>query len=233
MADAAAARRYITVYPFVLFGAWVLAWMCNLALRARTGWGADADTIYWFVMKAAVWVAPALLWIRMVERAPMAGFLGFRNIEAGVRWGLGVGAAIVVVNYFGKTLPSGTGWHQPHLDLLFLNAVVVAPLVEEITLRGFLQKRLELNGHSFRLANLLTTVVFVAMHLPGWYFQGRATTLTGYTARLIPLAVLSLLFGWTKHRSRLAVRSDPRPRDQQSRFDPAPLTSASPPDAPR
>ena len=201
MTEATALRRYITAYPFVLFAAWVLAWVCNLTLRRRSGWGADADTIYWFVMKAAVWVAPALLWVRMIERVPLTEFLELRNIEYGIRWGLGVGAAIVLVNYLGKTLPSGTDWHRPHVDLLFLNAVVVAPLVEEITLRGFLQRRLELNGQSFRLANLLTTIVFVAMHLPGWYFQSRATTLSGYTARLIPLAVLSLIFGWTKHRS--------------------------------
>ena len=194
-------RRSITAYPFALFGAWVLAWMCNIALRARIGWGADVDTIYWFGMKAAVWVAPALLWIRMVERTPLTGFLELRRVAAGVRWGLGVGAAIVFVNYVGKTLPSGAGWHQPHLDLVFVNAVIVSPLVEEITLRGFLQRRLELNGHSFPLANVLTTIVFVAMHLPGWYFQGRATTLAGYTARLTPIAVLSLIFGWTKHRS--------------------------------
>jgi len=51
-------------------------------------------------------------------------------------------------------------------------------------------------------ANALTTVVFVAMHLPGWYFQGRATSLVGLAQRVAPLAALSLLFGWTKNRSR-------------------------------
>jgi membrane protease YdiL (CAAX protease family) len=67
--------------------------------------------------------------------------------------------------------------------------------------RGFLLKRIELNGHSFWRANALTTVVFVAMHLPGWYFQGRATTIVGFAQQVPPLAALSLLFGWTKRRS--------------------------------
>jgi membrane protease YdiL (CAAX protease family) len=194
-------RAYISVYPFALFIAWVVAWNCNLALRGRIGWGPDADTVYWIVMKLAIWVVPVLLWIRLAEGAPLAAFLEMRNVAAGLRWGLGVGAAIVVVNYVGKTLPSGAGLRLPPFDLAVVNAAVVAPLVEELTLRGFLQKRLELNGHRVWSANLLTTVVFVAMHLPGWYFQGRTTTLAGYTARLVPLAVLSLTFGWTKHRS--------------------------------
>ncbi len=194
-------RPYIAFYPFALLTAWVAAWLCNLALRADVGWGSSADTIYWILLKLAVWVAPALVLIRTVERAPLVDFLEFRRVAAGVRWGLGIGGAIALVNFAAKTLPSGSGLRLPQFDLIFLNAVVVSPLVEEITLRGFLLKRLELNGHRFWIANLLTTVVFVAMHLPGWYFQGHTATLAGYTARLMPLAVLSLIFGWTKHRS--------------------------------
>jgi len=193
--------RYIVFYPFALFTAWVAAWMCNLALRAQVGWGPTADTVYWIGLKLALWVAPALLAIRLLERRPLIEFLELRRVASGVNWGLGVGAVIALVNYAGKTLPAGGVLHAPRFDLIFLNAVVVAPVVEEITVRGFLLKRLELNGQAFWLANLLTTLVFIAMHLPGWYFQGRTTTLAGYAARLIPLAVLSLIFGWTKKRS--------------------------------
>ena len=78
---------------------------------------------------------------------------------------------------------------------------MVAPLVEEMTLRGFLLKRVELSGHAFWRANAFTTFVFVAMHLPGWYFQGRMTTIAGFAQQVAPLAALSLLFGWTKKRS--------------------------------
>jgi membrane protease YdiL (CAAX protease family) len=39
------------------------------------------------------------------------------------------------------------------------------------------------------------------MHLPGWYFQGRATMLVGFVQRAAPIAALSLLFAWTRKRS--------------------------------
>lgn len=201
MSGSAKHRRYVAVYPVALFVAWVTAWIVNLALRSRTGWDTHTDTVYWISMKVIVWILPAVLAIRLLERAPVGEFMELRRPRPGLLWGLGVGVLLVAVNYLGKTLPSHTTLHTPQLSLVFVNAVVVAPLVEEITLRGFLLKRLELNGQSFWPANALTTVVFVAMHLPGWYFQGRTTTLIGFAQRAAPLAVLSLLFGWTKKRS--------------------------------
>jgi membrane protease YdiL (CAAX protease family) len=193
--------RYIAIYPVALFATWVVAWIVNLTLRPQLGWGPQADTAYWIALKLAIWVLPVVLAIRLLEHAPVAAFLELRNVDRGLRWGCGVGAVLVAVSYLGKTLPSVTTLQVPPLDLVLLNAVVVSPLVEEITLRGFLLKRLELSGQSFWRANALTTLVFVAMHLPGWLFQGRSLTLGGFVAPALPLAGLSLLFGWTKQRS--------------------------------
>ena len=201
MSESSRYRRYVAVYPAALFVAWVAAWFVNLAVRSRTGWDTHTDTIYWISMKVIVWILPAVLAIRLLERAPVGEFMELRRPGLGLLWGLGVGAVLVAVNDLGKALPSHTALHTPQLNLVFVNAVVVAPLVEEMTLRGFFLKRLELNGQSFWRANALTTVVFVAMHLPGWYFQGRTTTLIGFAQRAAPLAGLSLLFGWTKKRS--------------------------------
>jgi membrane protease YdiL (CAAX protease family) len=201
MMNGPAVHRYIAAYPFVLFAAWTVAWMINLTLRPRLGWEVEADTIYWIVLKLIVWILPALLAIQLLERVPVGEFLELHSAKRGLIWGLSTGAVLVAINYLGKTLPSGATLHTPPLDLVFVNAVVVAPVVEEVTLRGFLLKRLELNGQSFWHANALTTVVFVAMHLPGWFFQGRGLTLASFAARALPLAVLSLLFGWTKKRS--------------------------------
>ena len=176
-------RPYIAFYPFALLTAWVAAWLCNLALRADVGWGSSADTIYWILLKLAVWVAPALVLIRTVERAPLVDFLEFRRVAAGVRWGLGIGGAIALVNFAAKTLPSGSGLRLPQFDLIFLNAVVVSPLVKRWRSRSRVSS--ETAGarcHRFWIANLLTTVVFVAMHLPGWYFQGHTATLDNRAA---------------------------------------------------
>lgn len=194
--------RYIIAYPPLLFGSWLVAWLINLALRERFHWDASADTIYWIAMKAIVWVLPALLAIRVIERESLSRFLELSHARRGAIGGGVIGLALVAVTFLGKTLPAGTPAHLPSFSLLLLNAVVVAPVVEEITLRGFLLKRLELNGWSFWTANVLTTLVFVAMHIPGWTFMGRVPSMGSLAAAMAPLAMLSLLFGWTKRRTQ-------------------------------
>jgi membrane protease YdiL (CAAX protease family) len=108
-------------------------------------------------MKAIVWVLPAVLAIRLIERARVASFLQLSQPRRGLLWGGAVGLALIAVTFVGKTLPAGTRPHPLSFDLVLLNAVVVAPLVEEIALRGFLLMRRELNGLRFWTANVLTT----------------------------------------------------------------------------
>jgi membrane protease YdiL (CAAX protease family) len=163
--------RYIIGYPPLLFASWIVAWIINVALRERFHWDVQTDTIYWITMKVIVWVVPALLAIRVEERESLVQFLELTHVGRGVLWGSLIGLALVAVTFLGKALPAGTQAHVPSVSLVLLNAVVVAPLVEEITLRGFFLKRLELNSRSLWSANLLTTLVFVVMHVPGWLFN--------------------------------------------------------------
>jgi membrane protease YdiL (CAAX protease family) len=194
--------RYIIGYPPLLFASWIGAWIINVTLRERFHWDVQTDTIYWIAMKVIVWVVPALLAIRVMERESLVQFLELSHAGRGVLWGSLIGLALVAVTFLGKTLPAGTQAHVPSFSLVLLNAVVVAPLVEEITLRGFFLKRLELNGRSFWTANLLTTLVFVVMHVPGWLFKGRFPSMASLAQAMVPLATLSLLFGWTKKRAQ-------------------------------
>ena len=194
--------RYIIAYPPLLCASWILAWIINGALRERFHWDAEADTVYWIAMKVIAWVLPALLAIRVIERASLVQFLELSHAGRGMLWGGLVGLALAAVTFLGKTLPAGTPPHVPSFSLVLLNAVVVAPLVEEVTLRGFLLKRLELSSRSFWSANVLTTLVFVVMHVPGWHFRGRFHSMASLAQMMVPLAMLSLLFGWTKKRAR-------------------------------
>ena len=194
--------RYIIAYPPLLCASWIVAWILNGALRHRFHWDAGTDTIYWIAMKVIVWVLPALLAIRVMERASLVQFLELSHAGRGVLWGGVVGLALAAVTLLGKTLPAGTPPHVPSFSVVLLNAVVVAPLVEEITLRGFFLKRLELNRLSFWSANALTTLVFVVMHVPGWLFRGRFPSMASLAQAMVPLAMLSLLFGWTKKRAQ-------------------------------
>jgi len=197
-----ASGRYIMGYPPLLLASWILAWIVNVALRERFHWDVQTDTTYWIAMKLIVWVTPALLAVRVIERESLVRFLDLSHARRGLLWGSLTGLALAALTFLGKTLPAGTQAHVPLVSLVLLNAVVVAPIVEEITLRGFFLKRLELNGHSFWSANLLATLLFVVMHLPGWLFKGRFPSIASLAQAMVPLTMLSLLFGWTKKRGQ-------------------------------
>ena len=66
---------------------------------------------------------------------------------------------------------------------------------------GFYLTCLESIGYPFWKANVLSTLLFCAMHVPGWIFGGRFPSPAAIAAALLPIAGLSLVFGWTKKRS--------------------------------
>jgi membrane protease YdiL (CAAX protease family) len=61
------------------------------------------------------------------------------------------------------------------VDWGFVDAVVVAPIVEELTFRGAVLGGLG-PRYRFSIANSLTALLFLGSHFPGWYFQGRLMT---------------------------------------------------------
>lgn len=192
---------YIFGYPATLFLAWCGAWLLNDQLRRQFNWTVGVDTAFWILMKIVVWVLPVVLVVRFVERDSVFAFLCFRNLGKGLLWGCATGKTLVAVTALTVTLPSGGEIHPPSFSLVFINAVIVAPFIEEITLRGFLLKRVQMSGGSFWIANTLTAAVFVLMHLPGYYFQRKFLSPATFVRPALSLVALGLLFGWTKHRS--------------------------------
>src|SRR5512132_1701936 len=96
--------RYIIGYPPLLLASWIVAWIINVTLRERFHWAAQADTIYWIAMKVIVWVVPALLAIRVMERESLVQFLELSHAGRGVLWGGLIGLALVAVTFLCKTL---------------------------------------------------------------------------------------------------------------------------------
>ena len=86
---------YIIGYPPLLLALWIVAWVINGALRERFNWDAQTDTAYWIAMKVIVWVVPALLAIRVVEREGLVQFLELSHVRRGVFWGGVTGLALV------------------------------------------------------------------------------------------------------------------------------------------
>jgi uncharacterized protein len=121
------------------------------------------------------------------------------NWRSWVAWGGGIGLLISVTGFVSKYLNA-----QPLLPAGFsfalLNVLVVAPVFEELVMRGAILGNLQ-GGSSFLTANALTALMFTVLHLPGWYFTGRLVdSLTAPTGGALSMFVLGLLFGYAVRR---------------------------------
>ncbi|GAB1640035.1 CPBP family intramembrane glutamic endopeptidase [Krasilnikovia sp. MM14-A1259] len=187
-------RGRIAVFFAGFIALWVMAWLVAQA----AGW--TGATAYWAAAKVAVWmVYPAAFW-----RAPLREQLAFiglrrRDLRRGLLWGAGaaavwVGLAIAVAPLRGQHLAPV----PPAAD--FLYAVLLTPVCEEWLYRGYLLPTITGTGVLFWRANLVTSVLFVAVHLVGWAFQGTlpANALSVYPVSIL---VLSLVLGYLRHRT--------------------------------
>src|SRR5262249_40593412 len=117
-------------------------------------------------LRLLVWVAPVFSYLRYVDDVEPLGYLKLRsNLVRGVA----VAVLLTTINLLGSVARFGV----PHLSMervtwnSVLGTSVLVGFLEEIPYRGFmLQKLAERTG--FWRANLSTSLLFLAIHLPGW-----------------------------------------------------------------
>ena len=187
---------YLTGYFVFLIAAWVGAWYLH-DLTVVRDLGPGATVAYWTIAKLMVWIAPMLLIVTCVLKRPAVAYLGLTGFARGIRAGAVVGAAFVlvsaIVDVFTRThaLP-GPSWGM-------LNALAVAPLFEEVMFRGFALKALEDSGCRFWPANTIAAILFLGLHLPGWYFMGRLGA--SHVVIGLSVVVIGMVAGYAKRRS--------------------------------
>lgn len=166
-----AQARRTSFAPFVAYVvAFHLAWIAwPLVIYPRLAALGQTTLTYAAVgigLRLLIWVAPVLLYLRYVDGVRPLDYL---KLTHHVRRGLLIAAALTAVNALGSMLRFG----PPHLSMerVTWNSVVGTSLlvgfIEEIPYRGFmLQKFTERVG--FWPATLMTSLLFLAIHLPGW-----------------------------------------------------------------
>ena len=182
---------------------WLLGyWLFGLALRwpvmamnhhVQPGMARDLAQL---TLKTALSVLLPVLALRwLTPHASLAEQLGFRA-RAGVRT-RPLAAALVSLGWIG--LVYGTSKLLSQEATSILPASVVAALfmiahvtVEEIAFRGFILGWLAADRPFWR-ANVITSLMFLSMHLPGWIASGMRVELVPMS---LVLVAMSLVLGW-------------------------------------
>jgi uncharacterized protein len=112
------------------------------------------------------WIAPVLLYLRYVDGVDPFEYL---RMTPPVRRGLILALVLTAINVIGTFARFG----MPHLSLqrVTWNSVLgtsfLIGLFEEIPYRGFMLRKFSERMNVW-LANLVTSLLFLSIHLPGW-----------------------------------------------------------------
>jgi uncharacterized protein len=200
-ASALIRQTYVTFAA--LWAAWTLTWALKaLVLDARLGWPTTSlgGFVFWCAAKVLLWVLPALFLVGLSGRTLREVF-NVGNWRGWLAWGGGVGFLIAITGFVPHAL-QGKPLLPTAFSIPLLNVLTVAPMLEEFLIRGAVFGNL-LRGHSLRTANAVSALLFVLLHMPGWYFMGNlAENMTRPVGGAFSILVLGLLFGYAAYRGK-------------------------------
>ncbi len=113
-----------------------------------------------------LWVVPVFLYLRYIDYVNPVAYLKLNRYW---KRALLIGLALSLLNFLGMLLRFG----PPHPSMHYvtwnsvLSTSVLIGFFEEIPFRGFILQKLQEKFH-FWIANLLSSLLFLGIHLPGW-----------------------------------------------------------------
>jgi uncharacterized protein len=183
------------VYVILFFCVWT-AWVYLIYPRvAALGSETFTYAVVNITFRLLVWVLPVFVYLRFVDGASPVEYLKLKE-----HWkrGLLVGFAVALLDFLGTWARLG----PPHLSAQYVtwNSMVgtsfLIGFVEEIPFRGFvLQKFQERFG--FWVANAVSSMLFLAIHFPGWISLHLLNTATVVSVFVFG-AVLAIIFKLSK-----------------------------------
>lgn len=145
------------------------------------------------ILKPLIWLPPTFFIVLKVENKQLSSLgLVKKNFFPSVYWGIGLGMVYALEGFLTNALKYG-GIQLSQLGYIpasFLWALLISlatAITEELVFRGYLYNRLSQIWEKKWLANLVSSLLFVLIHLPIGVF------VLGYTPGIM-LAYLALVF---------------------------------------
>lgn len=153
-------------------------------------------------VRALIFVAPVFLFLKFVIGVKPIYFLKLdANVKSGILWGVAAGTGFAALVIGRISLTSGTINPKPVPLESWFTAISAATVIEEIAFRGFLLAAFE-RAMKFWAANILTALLFVAVHFPGWIILTNAPLLPDKLMAMAEILFLGLLLGFLFKRSQ-------------------------------
>ena len=179
---------------------WSVAWLLKVSLdQVVPSLKSEAGSFgYWTAAKVLCWILPSICLIRKSGRAQKE-VLNLPNWRTWGAWGLGVGFLVALTGVIPKLI-EGRPLVPDQLSFPYVSILSIAPVFEEYLVRGAVLGNLRMSL-SFAKANTLSSLMFVAIHIPGWAFMGTlADNLTKPVGGAVSIFLLGLVFGYVVKR---------------------------------
>jgi membrane protease YdiL (CAAX protease family) len=183
-------------YYGLLIAAWIGAWVVH-GTMSLSEQATLADTVYWTCAKMLIWLLPIFAIISVRKQRSITAYLCLKDARNGVAIGVVCGVAFAALTFLRDVFTRRFG--LPAGDPGLLNALLIAPLFEEIVFRGFLLRLLQDADLGFWAADVVTATLFLGIHLPGWYFMGSPNLWNG--AAMLGIFLVGMVAGYAKQRS--------------------------------
>jgi membrane protease YdiL (CAAX protease family) len=126
------------------------------------------------------------------------------NWRSWLAWGGGIGFFIALTGFLDSYL-NGRPLLPTELSIPLFSVLAVAPTFEELLIRGAVLGNLQ-RAYRVSMANVISSLMFVVLHLPGWYFMGSLVeNLTKPVGGALSIFLLGLAFGYATYRGRSVV----------------------------
>lgn len=158
-------------------------------------------SVYSTSVKCALWVLPAIAFVGWLRRVSPWKYLGIAVIPTFREWGI---AALATSLFLGTIVAlevafGGKAFQTAMPAAFAFSMLAASALIEEILFRGLVLRELTEHFHNVT-ANLIASLLFVAVHWPHWLWS------RGFSAGVIAdsagVFFASLLFGWIYLRTR-------------------------------
>jgi uncharacterized protein len=144
-------------------------------------------------LKILIWIVPVFVYLHFIDKVNPFDYLKLRQ-----KWktGLIVGLALSLINFgiffvqFGvpRLDSSHVTWNS------ILSTSIAIGFIEEIPFRGFMLQKLNTMFSNFWIANLITSLLFLLVHIIGWILLSSEQTLYLYVSIFAFGFVMGIIF---------------------------------------
>ncbi len=187
-------KVFLVLYIVLFYAAW--AFKEAFLTKLITGNGSINPNVLYLIaggIKILLWVVPVFIFLRYIDRQSPLSYLKLnKKVLKGLFWGLFICSAYIAVSLVRGYV---TGGLNVNLSLTldeWLNTIILAGFTEEIVFRGFILQKIE-EFLDFKWANVITSVLFIFIHFPRWYFSEGKILFSS----ILSVFVLGIAFGYT------------------------------------